>query len=149
MVTQPILAQSLVGQDGLTYYNSVPQQLATGQTFTLTADYQKQTDALSTSGLPVQPTQPLNSKTPGRVTMSGVLPYILAVVGVLLIGFGVVGGYYMWKKGTRRSHGARKRHVQTQGTGDTEEIYCHQCGKRAQPGDVFCRTCGMRLQKDD
>jgi hypothetical protein len=149
MVTNPTLPQNPIGQDGFIYFVSAPQPLTAGQPFTLTADYQKQTDTLSTSGLPVQPTQPINTNTPGRVTMSALLPWILAGVGVLLIVFGIVGGFYMWNKGTRRTNAARKRHEQIQAVGETEEVYCHQCGKRAQPGDVFCRTCGMRLQKDE
>ncbi len=149
MVTNPTLPQSTVGQDGFVYFQSAPQPLAAGQTFTLTSDYQKTTDALSTTGLPVQPTQPLNGSTPGRVTMSAVLPWVLAAVGVVLIVFGIVGGYYMWKNGTRRTFATRKRHAQPQQETVTDEVYCHQCGKRAQAGDVFCRTCGMRLLKDE
>ncbi|HEX7541174.1 MAG TPA: zinc ribbon domain-containing protein [Anaerolineales bacterium] len=149
MVTDPALSKSSVGQDGFVYYQSAPQVLAAGQSFTLTADYQKATDALSTTGLPVQPTQPLNASTPGRVTMTGVLPWVLAGILGALIVVGIVGGLYMWKNGTRRSSASRKRHQQPQQASETGEIYCHQCGKRAQPGDVFCRTCGVRLQKDD
>ncbi len=149
MVTNPSLPPSPIGQDGFIYFESTPQPLAAGQTFSLTADYQKTTDTLSTTGLPVQPTQPLTSKTPGRVTMNAVLPWVLAGLGGALIVVGIVGGYYMWKNGTRRPGGTRKRHGQPQQESESEEIYCHQCGKRAQPGDVFCRTCGMRLQKDE
>jgi hypothetical protein len=149
MVTNPALSKSSVGQDGFVYYLSSPQSLTAGQTYSLTADYQKATDALSTTGLPVQPTQPLNTNTPGRVTMSGVLPWVLAGVGGALIVVGIVGGFYMWKNGTRRSSPTRKRHAQPQKVSETGVVYCYQCGKRAQTGDVFCRTCGMRLQKDD
>jgi hypothetical protein len=149
LVTDPALPQSSVGQDGFTYYQSTSQPLAAGQTFTLTSDYQKGTDVLSTTGLPVQPTQPLTGSTPGRVTMTGVLPWVLGGVGVALIVSGIVAGFYMWKNGTRRSFGSRKRHEQGEQASETEAIYCHQCGKRAQPGDVFCRTCGMRIRKDE
>jgi hypothetical protein len=149
MVTNPALPPSPVGQDGFVYYETTPQPLAAGQTYTLTVDYTKTTDGLSTTGLPVQPTQPLTGTTPGRVTMSAVLPWVLAGVGGALIVFGIVGGYYMWKNGTRRSSSMRKQHAQPQQENETDEVYCHQCGKRAQPGDVFCRTCGMRLQKDE
>ncbi len=149
MVTNPVLPQSAVGQDGFVYYQSAAQSLSAGQTFTLTADYQKTTDTLSTTGLPVQPTQPLNASTPGRVTMSAVLPFVLAGVGGVLIILGIVGGYYMWKNGTRRTFATRKRHSQAAQERETDVVYCHQCGKRAQRGDVFCRTCGMRLQKDE
>jgi uncharacterized OB-fold protein len=60
----------------------------------------------------------------------------------------MVGGLYMWKSGTRRSSASRKHHAQTQQASETSAVYCYQCGKRAQPGDVFCRTCGMRLKAE-
>lgn len=148
MITTPTLQQNPVGQDGFVYFQSTSQPLTAGQIYSLAADYQKTTDVLSTTGLPVQPTQPLSPTTPGRVTMNAVLPWVLAGVGGALIIFGIVGGLYMWKNGTRRSAASRKRHAQPQQANESDEIYCHQCGKRAQPDDVFCRTCGMRLQKD-
>ncbi len=149
LVTDPVLTNSGIDQVGLVYYQSAPQSFVAGQSFTLTADYQKATDALSNTGLPVQPTQPLDASTPGRVTMSSVLPWVLAGIGGALIVVGIVSGLYMWKKSPRRSPASRKRHSQPQQAGETDATYCHQCGKRAQPGDVFCRTCGMRLRKED
>lgn len=148
LITDPALTQSSVGQDGFTYYQSAPQPLAAGQSYTLTIDYQKATDALSTTGLPVQPAQPLNANTPGRETTNSIL-WVLAGVGGALIVIGIVGGIYMWKSGVRRSPTSRKRHAPPPQADETDAIYCYQCGKRAQPGDVFCRTCGMRLRKED
>jgi hypothetical protein len=149
MVTDPVLVISNNAQDGFVYYRSTPQLLAAGQAFSLNADYQKATDALSTTGLPVQPSQPLNVSTPGRVTMNSVLPIVLAVIGGALVIVAIVGGFYLRKNGARRSSSMRKRHTQRQETIETGVVYCNQCGKRAQPGDVFCRTCGMRLRKED
>lgn len=147
--TNPILSNSYTGQDGFVYYQSAIQPLAAGESYTLTADYQKETESLSTTGLPVQPTQPLNASTSGRVTMNSILPWVLAGIGGALIVVGIVGGYYMWKSGTRRSSSSHKRHARSQKAGETGEVYCFQCGKRAQPGDVFCRTCGMRIRKEE
>ena len=149
MVTDPALTKSNVGQDGFVYYQSTPQSLAAGQSYTLTAEYQKATDALSTTGLPVQPAQPLDVATSGRVSTSSILPWVLAGIGAALIVVGIVAGLYMWKSGTHRSSPARKRHTQLQQSSESGEVYCHQCGKRAQPGDVFCRTCGMRIKKEE
>jgi len=149
LVTAPALINSGVGQDGFVYYQSAPQALSMQQSFTLTIDYQKATDSLSITGLPVQPTQPLSASTPGRITMISVLPWILAGAGLVLIAFGFVGGLYLWKNGTRCTPATRKRHLQPQQAIENEDVYCYQCGKRAQPGDVFCRICGVRLQKDE
>ena len=150
LVTDPALETSANSQDGFVYYQSTPQAMEVGQTYVFTADYQKNTDALSTSGLPVQPTQSLDGNISGRVTMNSLLPWILAGIGGALIIVGIVGGLYLWKNGTRRSPAIRKRHSQRQQqTIETGEVYCNQCGKRAQPGDVFCRACGMRLRKEE
>jgi hypothetical protein len=149
MVTDPVLEPSATNQDGFIYYQSSAQALAVGQTYLLTADYQKTTDALSTSGLPVQPTQSLDGNIPGRVTMNSLLPWILAGIGGALVVVGIVGGLYLWKNSSQRSPAVRKRHVQRQITSESGDIYCNQCGKRAQPGDVFCRACGMRLRKEE
>jgi hypothetical protein len=149
MVINPIIANGNVGQDGFLYYKSLPLSLAAGQSYTLTVDYEKATDTLSTTGLSVQPTQPLDTNTPGRVTMSSLLPWVLAGIGGALIVVGVVAGLYMWKSGTRRSSPSRKRHAPVQQPTETADVYCFQCGKRAQSGDVFCRTCGIRLKKED
>ena len=148
LVTDPALTQSSVGQDGFTYFQSVPQPLANGQSISLKIDYQKATDILSTTGLPVQSTQPLNATTPGRETTTSIL-WVLAGIGAVLIVVGIVGGLYMWKSGTRRSPTSRKRHAPSTPVNETDPIYCNQCGKRAKPGDVFCRTCGTRIGKED
>ena len=148
IVTAPALTQSSVAQDGFTYYRSVPQPLAAGRTFTLTIDYQKSSDTLSTTGLPVQPTQPINANTPGRETTTGIL-WVLGGVGVALIVAAVAGGLFIWRGGTRHPHVAHKRHASPQPAGESAAVYCSQCGKRAQPEDVFCRTCGSRLRKEE
>jgi hypothetical protein len=149
MVTDPVLTKGSLDQDGFIYFRSTPQPLAAGQSFTLTADYQKASESLSITGLPVQPTQPLDTSTTGRVTMSGILPLVLAGIGGALVVVGIVGGLYLWRNGTRRTPSSRKRHVQSQPANENNDVYCNRCGKRAQPGDVFCRTCGMRLKKED
>jgi hypothetical protein len=148
MVTDPALSKSNVAQDGFVYYQSTPESLAAGRSFTLTADYQKTTDALSTTGLPVQPAQPLNSNTPGRETTNSIL-WVLAGIGGGLIVVGILVGLYMWKSGKRYSPPSHKRHTAPLPVDKTGEVYCFQCGKRTHPGDVFCRTCGTRIRKED
>jgi hypothetical protein len=133
------------GQDGLTNYHVQTANLTAGKSFSLTIDYQRQTNDLSISSLPVQAVSTPGPDTQGRVSMTGVLPWVLAGIGVLLIVAGIVG-FLVWQRGTQ---GARKvkKHVQPHEETDDDFIYCHQCGKRAQPGDVFCRTCGTRLKR--
>ena len=133
------------GQDGLTNYRVQATNLTAGKPFDLTIDYQRNTDDLSISSQPVQAASTPGPDTPGRVSLTGVLPWVLAGIGVLLILAGIIG-FVVWQRG---GQGAIKRKSRIQHRDETEEefIYCHQCGKRAQHGDVFCRTCGTRLKR--
>ena len=133
------------GQDGLTNYRIQTANLAAGQSFALTIDYQRQTDDLSIASLPVQAASTPGPDTPGRVSMTGILPWVLAGIGMLLIVAGIVG-FVAWQRGGQGSVAGR-RHMPHRKESEDEFIYCHQCGKRAQPADVFCRTCGTRLKR--
>lgn len=149
LVLNPILANGGVNQSGSIFYRSESISLQAGETFSLTADYQKTSDDLSTTGLPVQPSQPLDDTTPGRITMTGILPWILVGIGVILIAVAITYGFIYRKDGSTKVGRSRKRHTSIQKPIlDKGETYCTQCGKRAYPGDVFCRTCGTRLPQD-
>ena len=148
LVIYPTLLLSSVRQDGFTYFASSSQPLQVGQSYTLTVDYQKPTNALSTTGLPVQPVEPLTGATPGRITVTGALPWVLVVFGAILIVVGIVGGLYIWRSGARNLPATGRRPSQPTQVEATNLIYCPKCGKRAQAGDVFCRTCGTRIQNE-
>jgi len=145
---KPTLPNSSVGADGLTYYTSEFGSLAVEQTFTLEVTYQKATDTLSAPSLNLQPAEnPANAT--GRVTWTQYVPWVLGILGVILILFGLVAGVLYWQSRWRNSGGVtRQRHASRREKtgGQSEEIYCHQCGRRAQPGDLFCRACGTRLR---
>ncbi len=136
------------GQDNLTNYRVQVSNLEMGSPFSLTIDYTRDTNDLSISSLPVQAASTPGADTPGRVSMTGVLPWMLGVLGLLLIGAGVFG-FAIWQRGPQGSSGKKRRGSLPQTIDEKEEgeIYCYHCGKRAQPGDVFCRTCGTRLKK--
>jgi len=144
----PALPNSSVGADGLTYYTSEFGSLAAEQTITLEVTYQKATDTLSAPSLNVQPAEnPANAI--GRVTLTQYVPWVLGILGVILILFSLVAGVLYWQGRWRISGGVRRqRHASRpeKTGGESEEIYCHQCGRRAQPGDLFCRACGTRLR---
>jgi hypothetical protein len=145
VIINPAPVSTGSGQDGLTNYLVRTANLSAGQPFTLTVDYQRQTDELSIASLPVQAVSTPGPDTPGRIAMPAILPWVLAGIGVLLIMAGVIG-FIVWQRGSHdlAVHGGSvSRHDAKQ----TEFIYCHECGKRAQPGDVFCRTCGARLKQ--
>lgn len=118
-------------------------ELEAGEQLPIRVTYTKTSNRLSVSDQPLE-TGVVDESTQGRVSLSNYLPYILGGLGILLI---LAGGLYFWQT-SQGKPAPRKRHRTRDGDSDNEEVYCHQCGKRAQPGDRFCRTCGTRLRKD-
>jgi len=134
-----------LGQNGQTNYRIAVPNLTADTPFILKIDYQRQTDALSIASLPVQAASTPGPDTPGHISMTGILPWVLAGIGLLLIVAGSVG-FIAWQHAGQPPV-ADERIPLPLKEDEEEFIYCHQCGKRAQPGDVFCRTCGTRLKK--
>lgn len=143
----PALGSGVVAADGLTYYNATIGALALNQEYTLQVEYQKTTDALSSSG--VQPSAPLDANVQGRTSFSAYLPWILGVLGGLLVLGGLAFGLYYWRLDKKHTPQTERRHRSTASGGTGGDVFCSQCGKRAQPGDVFCRTCGTRLRRTE
>ncbi len=143
ITTTPKLTPSK-GSDGLVYYGSQPISLAAGQSYALSLTYEKKSDALTAPNETIQPSQDLGSNTAGRVSFDHYLPYIAGGVGGLLIVIGI--GYYFL---THRAKPAspRRRRGHPAETSESQ-VYCHQCGQRARPGDRFCRVCGTRLRQE-
>ncbi len=145
LVLVPASASSSMSQ-GLSYFHSAAMRLQNGQSFSLTADYQKMSSSLSISGMPIQPQQPLPQNSIGQ-WMVGDMLKILAGAMVGLIAVAGVIGLVVWQR-TNQQTGRRKRRA----SADSEKqgdpaTYCSQCGNRARPEDVFCRSCGARLRK--
>ena len=144
--TKPALIRSVSG-DGLTYYGNTPLALKNGEQFTLNLKYQKSSDRLVTSSQGLQPSTPVDQNTPGRVSLTNYLPYILGGLGALLIVGGLV---YYWRSGRRQVNKPRRRQRADSNNAEAEgaEVYCPQCGTRAKPSDRFCRVCGARFRQD-
>lgn len=137
-------------QDGFDYNVIDLGALEAGSTFKIHVSYVKPTDALSVQSLEVQPSAPLTTGVSSRLDVLRLLPWILGVAGVLLI---ASGGYLYWRsgKGTGMSQYKRRRksaEMPAQAPLERTAVYCHQCGKRAEPGDRFCRSCGTRLRSE-
>jgi hypothetical protein len=153
MRISPSLGNGEARGDGLVYYTSQVGSLDPSQSFSITLEYQKANDDLSVSRLPVQPSQPLAPDTSGRVQIESLLPWALGLLGLVLIGG---GGFWYWQSTQQETHShskarARGRRRVSPPVLEEEEsseisVYCHQCGKRAAPGDRFCRSCGTRLR---
>lgn len=139
-------------KDNLTYYSAEEGAMEAGQSFTLTIDYKKSNDELSAPTVPVQSSAPLNSTPTSRLTLASLLPWILGMLGVLLI---VGGGTWYWLSGREKNTPYQRRVRRKAAPVDANTattnsdggfLYCHNCGKRASPGDRFCRTCGTALR---
>lgn len=136
------------GEDGLVYYDTLIGEVPAGSTVKVLATYQKPDNLLSFNAQPVQPSQPLTPQTAGRTTITGLAPWILGSLGVLLI---VGGAFWYWQSGQGLSsslnkHSSRRRKIAAPTQNESGKVYCFQCGKRANSGDLFCRVCGAKLR---
>jgi hypothetical protein len=157
---RPDIGAGRADSDGLTYFTLVAGKVDAGSTFDLSMGYDKATDTLTNPEQfqAAQPNQPIDANTSGRITlMKGVtttpLQLVLLGLGLLLI----IGGLlWYWQAGrfTRAradaGDGGRRRHRSAREGGEpeevAEEVYCHQCGKKAGANDTFCRACGTKLR---
>lgn len=152
----PSLGSSVLHDDGLLYYRANLGSFSAGQEQTLSLVYQKDTNTLSVQNVPVEAAGPITTNDTGFTALNGLLPWVLGVLGVVLI---AGGGIWYWQSGKsrekpkatrRRRASAAERETTTAASpapAPTEgHIYCHQCGKRASANDRFCRTCGTRLR---
>ncbi len=157
------------GSDGLTYYTAPIGSLKSGQTFKITMDYQKPDDSLSIEHMEVKTSQPVTSNNPIFSNFTSVMPYILLILGVILV-LVAVGILLYWQFGKRDLAETPRRRKRTRAMLTDEEvngepgygpggesreavtaggsIYCPQCGRRASSGDRFCRSCGSRLRQE-
>ncbi len=152
ILTDPLLANIPVGKDGFSYQATQVLKLAAQETFELAVYYENESDTLTVSTLSVKPSSPLTENLPGQVSLMTYAPWILAGLALILI-VGGIGWYWFSSRGEAGSSRLRRPRIARRKTTDApaqdREIYCHQCGKRAQPNDRFCRTCGVGLKQAD
>jgi hypothetical protein len=117
--------------------------LEAGQQFPLQLTYTRTSETLSVPQESVQPSKPLGSTTPGRVLLSNYLPYVLGALGAVAVGAAAI---YFLQPRARRAAGRRRSHGGHSDSKPGKDVYCHQCGARAELGDHFCRVCGTRLR---
>ncbi len=153
MQITPVLGDGHVASDGLTYYEANMGALQSDQTFQVSVSYQKSDDTLSVQALQLNTGVPEDQPAAGEVTWHKVLPWVVTVLGLVLV---VVGLVWYWV-GSRSAPAPapRHRHKKRQpmppeayaaDLRSDEVRYCPQCGARAQPGDKFCRLCGTKLR---
>ena len=120
-------------------------KLAEGKTYKVDLNYSRisETSVVPASTSQVAVAEPITQNTAGRVTLNN-LPYLLGGIGILLI---AVALYYFWRSNSVQQIAKprkRSRDAQTEKT----QIYCHECGVRANGDDRFCRTCGSKLRTE-
>ena len=151
MVLSPNMGSGTTSSDELVYYKTEIGSVAAGNTFTINVDYEKQSEELTSGTMQVQPSGPINADTPGRLDLRKAVPWALGFLGLILI---AGGGWWYWQSGREEEtkiQKHRRRKAEPSGVQEitTENaVYCHQCGKRAEPGDRFCRSCGTRLRTE-
>jgi hypothetical protein len=148
MSLDPNLGNSVLDNDGLLYYRADLGSRQAGEQQTISMVYQKDTDTLSIENVRVEPSDPIIPSESGFPTFNSALPWLLGVLGVVLI---AGGGLWYWQSGKNRERTAparrRRRPAAEREPAPAEgHVYCHQCGKRAAANDRFCRTCGTKLR---
>jgi hypothetical protein len=91
-----------------------------------------------------------------------VVPYLLGTGEGIVLGLGLLVGIALpvasvllvsgiwqpdldtWRKRIRLP--LNKSHDDVKKVSSQAEIYCYQCGKKAQPGDIYCRSCGAKYK---
>ncbi|HXF85624.1 MAG TPA: zinc ribbon domain-containing protein [Anaerolineales bacterium] len=118
--------------------------LEAGETYQVRLQYTRSSEAtvIQPPSAQIEPSEPIDTDTEGRVTLDK-LPYILGGIGALLI---IAALYYSWRVNSFHLPRPRQRHRPR--AQESAQVYCHECGARAQPGDRFCRSCGSRLRTD-
>jgi hypothetical protein len=150
--SNPALTNAETSSDGFSLHSGTFGSVKAGEQWVIGVDYTRSSEELSATGQGVQPggdlwVQPNASSMSVTQFLTLYLPYVLAGVAILLIVVGVTW-YFLSGRDTSKHHG-RKRHITQPVTIPGGQTYCHQCGKRSQPGDKFCRACGIRLRREE
>jgi len=145
MQISPNMGAGRLAADGFNYYTSVFGEDQAGAQLSVQLIYDKSDNALSSTSQPVQPVQPVNASTSGRTSLAEMMPWMLGMLGGLMIAGGVI---WFWQTGRMKNAGAARRHAHAAAGSKNGKIsvYCHQCGREAGRGDTYCRTCGTRLR---
>jgi hypothetical protein len=150
----PTQGTSLTDQDGITFFTNPVGPVAERTTVTIKINYTKPDDKLTSALIAPRPSTPIptGQTTTGNLLQGLNTALVAVVAGVVLVGGGAF--WFFTQRQARQTSSAHRRHAAPTDSrretiqkrpAESEAIYCHQCGKRAGPGDVFCRSCGTRL----
>ncbi len=140
--------------DPMQYYAMEIGSPKAGEPVGVDLTYFKDSDVLSIESLQVQPSSPINGNTGEQAAIITLLPWLIGILGVLLLAGGALWYWQLSKaesqpvsqKRNRKPKAVIKSPEQVSAENGSQGIYCHQCGKRAASGDRFCRVCGTKLR---
>ena len=146
IVAEPVFSDTVRSADGLHSVGIVTRNgLKMGQSYEFKIEYERESESVTKpgDGSNIQPSEPINPDTEGRVSIDN-LPWIIGGFGLALIGLAL---YFYWRS-TQTNERKSRRHRRASNNEEDggEQAYCHECGARAHAGDRFCRTCGSRLK---
>ena len=146
----PTQGRIIQDSNGFTYNIIDVGALDQGSVFDILMSYQKESDALSVENFQIQPSATITPGTSSLLNLGQWWVWMLVGLGLVLIGG---GGFWYWRMGRQEPEPKKRRHHKAPSREEGEvamgsAIYCHQCGKRAGPGDRFCRSCGTRLRTE-
>ena len=145
LVTTPPLSSTEISANNLHLIGTVGRsKMKMGQSFEFDLKYERTSDALANPNQTdqVQPSEPIGPNTPGRVSVDR-LPWLIGGMGLALI---IIALWAYWRSTQTSEQKPPRRRAPHAQEGKDGQIYCHECGARAHPGDRFCRTCGSRLR---
>lgn len=143
VATDPPLDEIWQDEYGFVYRSAKFSAMPAGSPLTIVVDYDKSSDILNVAGTAIRPSQEVDTTTPGRISVETFMPWIIGLIGLVLIAGGVL---YLARSNRPRQLRPRLRHQNRAEQDGNDQVYCHQCGQRARPADRFCRSCGSRLR---
>ncbi len=147
MSISPALGSPNTGENNITYYYARLGNVDADASFSINIKYEKSDQGLSWEQLQVKPSGDLSEDTPGRTSLSELMPWLMGGIGVLIL-LGVI--WWIWLAWHSPVASSRvkdlKKSLSNKLSTDSEPGYCHHCGNRAQPEDIYCRVCGSKLK---
>jgi len=146
IIAEPAFSDTVTSNDNSHTVGIVTQNgLKMGQSYEFRIQYDRESESVTKpeNGPNIQPSEPIDPSTEGRVSIDN-LPYIIGGFGLALIFLAL---FFYWRSTQASERKSRRRHSSANNAEvGEEEAYCHECGARAHAGDRFCRTCGSRLK---
>lgn len=143
----PVQGEAAVEPDGLTYYTLPFGTWEEDEILRIQFAYEKFDEAPAVMLMSVESAVTL-SDNPADIR-GAARPQLLIVIIVVVSAVLLVAGLLVWlllTRGKLATGSMLSLNRQALVAERSEEVYCAQCGRRAQEGDVFCRVCGARLR---